>query len=271
MSRICSKVPATAEIADSSGKWYCESPETAPDNSGHRQGASSMIVILTGAGISQESGLPTFRGADGMWENERVEDVATPRAFARNPDRVLRFYNQRRHDLMSPKIKPNAAHLALARLEAECAKPFLLVTQNVDDLHERAGSRNLLHMHGELSKARCTGCGRHFAWETDLSRDLSCPRCKRKGALRPHVVWFEETPLFLDEIDAALARCSRFISIGTSGNVYPAAGFASQARSNGAHVMELNLEPSLGASAFHEGRYGRATAIVPQWVDGILS
>ena len=230
-----------------------------------------MIVILTGAGISQESGIATFRDAGGLWENERIEDVATPRAFAKNPARVLDFYNQRRRQMRSPSIKANAAHHALARLERECGEPVLVVTQNVDDLHERAGTRNLLHMHGELLKARCTRCGKAFQWEEDMFRETPCPKCGKDNSLRPHIVWFEEMPFFMDEISDALAACRLFVSIGTSGNVYPAAGFAQEARQRGAHVLELNLEPSLGASAFHEGRYGKASQVVPAWVEEILA
>jgi NAD-dependent deacetylase len=228
-----------------------------------------MIVILTGAGVSQESGIDTFRQAGGLWEQVNVEDVATPRAFARDPDRVLAFHNDLRRRLQDPRIAPNPAHLALARLEAESREPVLLVTQNVDDLHERAGSRNLLHMHGELLKASCRECLAVQPWERDLTRADACPACGEK-ALRPHVVWFEEMPLHMDEIDKALKRCRLFVSIGTSGNVYPAAGFVRKARKRGARTLELNLEESAGAEAFHQGRYGRASRIVPEWVEEAL-
>lgn len=230
-----------------------------------------MIVILTGAGVSQESGIATFRDSGGLWENVRVEDVATPRAFARNPDRVLDFYNQRRRALLSPEIKPNAAHIALAKLERECMEPVIVITQNVDNLHERAGTEKLIHMHGELLKARCTACKRVFQWEEDILRLTPCPRCGKKASLRPHIVWFEETPLYMDDIGAALSHCRLFVSIGTSGNVYPAAGFVRMARQAGAQTMELNLERSAGAAAFHDGRYGKAGMIVPAWVEGILA
>lgn len=229
-----------------------------------------MIVILTGAGISQESGIATFRDAGGLWENVRVEDVATPRAFAKDPERVLAFYNLRRRHLLSAAVAPHAAHLALARLERELGETVLLVTQNVDDLHERAGSVNLLHMHGELLKARCTHCDAVFRFEGDMSRDDACPKCRRTRTLRPHIVWFEEMPFHMDVIYDALAQCRMFVSIGTSGNVYPAAGFAAEARKNGAHIMELNLEATRGGNIFHEGRYGRAGEIVPAWVDELL-
>ncbi|MDR2892818.1 MAG: NAD-dependent protein deacylase [Deltaproteobacteria bacterium] len=229
-----------------------------------------MIVILTGAGISQESGIATFRDQGGLWENESIEAVATPGGFARDPERVLEFYNQRRRELLGPGIAPNAAHLALARLEAEYQGRILLITQNVDNLHERAGSRNLLHMHGEMLKIRCTRCGAIMQWEKDLHRGDSCPVCAASGGLRPHIVWFEEMPLYMDEIDAALGKCRLFVSIGTSGNVYPAAGFVRAARRAGAHTVELNLERSQGANSFDEGRYGRASQVVPQWVEEVL-
>ena len=227
-------------------------------------------MILTGAGISQESGIATFRDSGGLWENERIEDVATPGGFERNPKRVLAFYNARRKQLLSPDIRPNPAHEALARLERESAEPVLVITQNVDNLHERAGTRNLLHMHGELFKARCTACHAVMQWERDMLDEDGCPGCARTGTLRPHIVWFEEMPLYMEDIEQALGDCRLFVSIGTSGNVYPAAGFARHARHNGAHVVELNLEPSVGAGAFHEGRYGRAGEIVPLWVEEVL-
>jgi len=229
-----------------------------------------MIVILTGAGISQESGIATFRDQGGLWEKVRIEDVATPRAFKRNPGLVYEFYNARRKELLGPGITPNPAHFALARLEKESAAPVLVVTQNVDDLHERAGTKKLLHMHGELLKSRCAACGDVRQWERDLNAADSCPACGQAGHLRPHIVWFEEMPLHLDEIQDALSRCRTFVSIGTSGNVYPAAGFASLARSCGARVVELNLEPSRGADVFHEGRYGPAGQVVPAWVEEAL-
>ena len=230
-----------------------------------------MILVLTGAGISQESGIPTFRDAGGLWEGESIEDVATPRGFARNPDRVLDFYNERRRNLLDPKVAPNAAHLALARLEKEADEEVLLVTQNVDNLHERAGSKNLLHMHGEMLKARCQSCEKVMQWEGDMTRQDACPKCRAKGYLRPHIVWFEEMPLYMPEIEQALNRCRLFVSIGTSGNVYPAAGFVSLARRAGADTLELNLERSLGASQFRDGRYGKASEVVPAWVDEILA
>lgn len=225
-----------------------------------------MIVVLTGAGISKESGIDTFRDAGGLWENERIEDVATPGGFRRNPAKVYDFYNRRRAGLKDPAIQPNAAHMALAELERALPEPVLVVTQNVDNLHERAGSKNLLHMHGELFKARCQACSAVCQWEEDLDGASVCPACGKAGHMRPHIVWFEETPLYMDEILQALASCRRFVSIGTSGNVYPAAGFCRAAAAAGAHTLELNLEPSCNASGFYEGRYGPASQLVPAWV-----
>ncbi|MGD9535736.1 MAG: Sir2 family NAD+-dependent deacetylase [Alphaproteobacteria bacterium] len=229
------------------------------------------IVVLTGAGISKESGLHTFRDPDGIWAQHRIEDVATPEAFARDPGRIHAFYNARRRQLVNSNIAPNAAHLALARLEREWPAPVLVVTQNIDDLHERAGTRALLHMHGELKKARCAACGNTEPEAGDLSVEIACLACGTIGSLRPHVVWFGEMPLYMDEIADALSRCTLFISIGTSGNVYPAAGFVQEARFGaGAHAVELNLEPSLGESLFEEKIYGPATEVVPAYVDELL-
>ena len=222
------------------------------------------IVVLTGAGISAESGLKTFRDNNGLWENHRVEDVATPEAFAANPTLVYRFYNQRRQSL--PETQPNAAHLALMELEHHLGRNFLLVTQNVDNLHERAGNRHLIHMHGELTKARCTRCEHVHRWLQHLDESHECPTRFHIGSLRPHIVWFGEMPLQMEEIYQALADCDMFISIGTSGNVYPAAGFCQAAREYGAKTIELNLEPSVNAHTFDEGRYGPATIVVPDFV-----
>jgi len=231
---------------------------------------SKSIVILTGAGISRESGLATFRDADGIWAKVRIEDVATPEAFRRDPARVQAFYNARRRQLLDPAVAPNAAHLALARLERDWPGDLLVVTQNIDDLHERAGARHVVHMHGELLKARCTGCGRIVPVTEDLTPDLACAGCDGIGTLRPHVVWFGEMPLYMREIDAALATADLFVSIGTSGNVYPAAGFVAQARAAGARTLELNLEPSEGARLFDEARHGPAGLLVPAFVADLL-
>lgn len=231
----------------------------------------ASVVVLTGAGISNESGLETFRDAGGVWSRVRLEDVATPEAFASNPARVQAFYNARRRNLLAPAVQPNAAHRALARLETAWPGRVLIVTQNVDDLHERAGSRNLRHIHGELLKSRCTACGQVASCDTDLSPASVCGACAAVGNLRPHVVWFGEMPFGLEEIYAALAGCDMFVSIGTSGNVYPAAGFVSEAQAGGAHTVELNLEPSSGHSLFDERHYGRAGDIVPQFVERLLA
>ncbi len=232
----------------------------------------ASIVILTGAGISKESGLDTFRDADGIWSKVRWEDVATPEAFARDPERVHAFYNMRRARTRSMDIQPNAAHAALARLEAVWPGQVLIITQNVDSLHEQAGSKNLIHMHGVYGKARCNFCDHVVEWVGDMSVQDVCVGCAHAGGLRPNVVWFGEMPMGLDDIQEALAGCDLFISIGTSGNVYPAAGFVAMTRRlERAHTVELNLEPSSGASLFHETHHGPATAIVPVYVDALLA
>jgi NAD-dependent deacetylase len=232
--------------------------------------AAPDLVILTVAGISRESGLATFRDADGIWATVRIEDVATPEAFARDPARVHGFYNARRAQLRDPAIRPNAAHLALAELEARWPGNFLLVTQNVDDLHDRAGSRRLLHMHGELAKARCRHCGTVQAWPGDLSTEAACPSCGRAGGMRPHVVWFGEMPLHMEEIGAALDRCGIFVAIGTSGQVYPAAGFVAEV-AHRALTIEANLEPTEGTRLFDEAHHGKATEIVPALAARLLA
>ena len=226
------------------------------------------LVILTGAGISAESGLSTFRAADGLWEGHRVEDVASPEGFARDPGLVHRFYNTRRAELDT--VEPNAAHLALAKLEAAWAGNFLLVTQNVDNLHERAGSKRLVHMHGELRKGWCWACDERFAWAGEMSASSPCPSCDNAGHVRPDIVWFGEMPFEMDAIEAALMDCDLFVSIGTSGAVYPAAGFVQTARYRGARTVEINLEPSQGSLFFEERRYGRAGVEVPKWIEEIL-
>ena len=227
------------------------------------------IVILTGAGISKESGLATFRDPDGIWAQYRIEDVATPEAFARAPDRVLDFYNMRRRQAFADNIRPNAAHYALGELEAFWPGKFLLVTQNIDDLHERGGSTNLIHMHGELGKSRCHHCGDIASGLCDLDPGMVCTACAQPGGIRPHVVWFGEMPLEMERIYAALSRCALFISIGTSGNVYPAAGFVQEARVAGALTVELNLEKSEGATLFENAQYGPATEVVTAFVDAL--
>ncbi len=230
------------------------------------------IVILTGAGISKESGLDTFRDPDGIWSQVRLEDVATPEAFERDPVRVHAFYNARRRGLLSGNIQPNAAHQALARLEADWPGEVLLVTQNIDNLHERGGTKNLIHMHGEILQACCRRCRKVSSWATDMDLDTVCPACGRAGDLRVNVVWFGEMPFDMDRIFSALEVCDLFVSVGTSGSVYPAAGFVQEVRSAGqAHTVELNLEPSDGHSLFAERHYGPASRIVPEFVDRMLS
>jgi NAD-dependent deacetylase len=228
----------------------------------------SRIVVLTGAGISAESGVPTFRDSGGLWEGHSVEDVATPEGFERDPATVLRFYDARRRAAAS--ALPNAAHRALSRLEGALGDSLLVVTQNVDDLHERAGSRNLVHMHGELRRALCAACGARPQWGGDLDGRPPCPECGER-MLRPDVVWFGELPYELDRIENAVVACDVFASIGTSGAVYPAAGYVALAAAFGARTVELNLEPTDAAVPFDEARIGRATEIVPVWVDEIVS
>ncbi len=237
----------------------------------HSPEKNAFIVVLTGAGISQESGLETFRDPDGIWSKVRIEDVATPEAFARDPDAVHAFYNMRRARHKVAKANPNAAHTALARLEAEWPGDVLVVTQNVDSLHEAGGTKNIIHMHGVHSKARCNFCQHTVDWEGDMSTADVCEGCGEAGGLRPNVVWFGEMPMELDRIQAALVECDVFVSIGTSGNVYPAAGFVSIVRQIGrAHTVELNLERPVGADLFDEGHYGPATEMVPAFVDRML-
>ena len=226
------------------------------------------IVILTGAGLSAESGLGTFRDKDGLWSKYDLAEVATPEGFARNPEKVHAFYNLRK--TIHADVEPNTAHRALARLEQNYPGEVLIVTQNIDELHESAGSRRLIHMHGELYKALCAHCGDRRAWRDALSTDLVCQSCNAVGGMRPDVVWFGEMPYQMDEIAESLATCDLFISIGTSGTVYPAASFVMDARQADAHTVELNLEPSEGASMFAEAHHGKATEIVPTFVDRLL-
>ena len=256
------------------------------------------IVILTGAGVSAESGLATFRGPDGLWEGHRVEDVATPEAFARDPALVHSFYDARRARL--EEVEPNAAHRALARLDAEWPGELLIVTQNVDDLHERAGAKRLLHMHGELTSGWCIACNQRFPWEGPMSPRAARPEpveglsssadsgegqsfdklrtngnicrvCATEGQVRPDIVWFAEMPYEMERIDEALMKADLFVSIGTSGAVYPAAGFVQTAKYCGARTLEINLEPSQGSIFFDERRYGPASVEVPKWVDELVA
>lgn len=229
------------------------------------------IVVLTGAGISAESGLRTFRADDGLWEDHRVEDVCTPQAFARDPGLVQRFYDMRRAATLA--AEPNAAHRALARLDAEWPMDddhaLLIVTQNIEDLHERAGAERVLHMHGEVLNAWCVACGERHPWRDSLLGGPPCPVCG-EAALRPDIVWFGEMPYRMDEIFAALARADLFVSIGTSGAVYPAAGFVQEAAARGAQTLELNLERSQGSGWFDDSRLGPAGELVPRWVEEVL-
>ncbi len=231
----------------------------------------SNVFILTGAGISAESGLSTFRDKGGLWSKYKIEDVASIEGYERDPQRVLDFYNLRRN--AHGDVKPNAAHVALAKLQshwAEHGAAVTICTQNIDNLHERAGSKRVIHMHGELAKVRCHDCGDISLADGDLSINLGCASCDRIGGMRPHVVWFGETPLGMDDIYEALAASNLFVSIGTSGSVYPAAGFVRAAREAGMPTMEINLEPSENASAFDVARYGKASEAVPLWVDEMI-
>jgi NAD-dependent deacetylase len=227
----------------------------------------SNIVVLTGAGISAESGLATFRGPGGLWEGHRVEDVCTPEALVTDAELVHRFYDDRRAALAS--VEPNAAHRALARLDAEWQGSLLIVTQNVDDLHERAGARRLIHMHGELLSALCASCGDRGPWAGRLPPGTACGACDSLS-LRPDIVFFGEMPYAMETIDAAIRDCDLFVSIGTSGAVYPAAGFVQTARYVGAATLELNLDPSAGSLYFDETRIGPAGLLVPEWVETLL-
>lgn len=224
------------------------------------------IVVLTGAGISAESGIATFRGPGGLWEGHRVEDVCTPQALARDPELVHRFYDLRREALAT--VEPNAAHHALAKLDKEWLGELLIVTQNVDDLHERAGAKRLLHMHGELKSALCAGCEGRRPWQTSLPPGTACPACG--SPLRPDIVFFGEMPYQMDTIERTLASADLFVSIGTSGAVYPAAGFVQTAKYHGARTLEINLDRSEGSGWFHESRRGPAGQLVPEWVDSLL-
>ncbi len=230
------------------------------------------IVVLTGAGISAESGLATFRGTGGLWEGHRFEDVATPGAFARDPIMVHRFYNMRRRQLREESVQPNAAHQALARLEREWPGEVLVITQNVDDLHERAGSSRIIHMHGELTRCRCGQCRSEFQWIEDVTIGTPCPSCGAAGGVRPAIVWFGEMPIEMEAIEEALLDCDLFAAIGTSGLVYPAAGFVALVNAAGrAHTVEINLEASAARDDFVEHRAGAASQLVPQWVDALLA
>ncbi|MEO1239462.1 MAG: NAD-dependent deacylase [Pseudomonadota bacterium] len=225
------------------------------------------IVVLTGAGVSAESGLGTFRDAGGLWSKYPLEEVATPEGFQADPAKVHGFYNARRANALG--ASPNAAHIALARLAKAPEIDLTLVTQNIDDLHERAGSIGVIHMHGQIMRALCAACGHR--WDAPATMDPAdpCPACGAPRT-RPDVVWFGEILYHMDEIAAALARSDVFVSIGTSGTVYPAAGFVAEAAHHGAETIEINLEPSDGQDLFDRRILGPATQTVPAWVDRLL-
>ena len=228
------------------------------------------IVILTGAGISAESGIQTFRAQDGLWENHKIEDVATPEGFQRDPDLVQAFYNKRRKGLQSPDIEPNAAHKALGELEKRLEGKVTVITQNIDNLHARGGSEKVINMHGELLKARCSESNQVIEHKEDILTGELCHCCQIPAQMRPHIVWFGEMPLRMGDIYSALEEADLFISIGTSGVVYPAAGFVHDAKMHGAHTIEINLEPSAVESEFVEKRYGKASIEVPKLVSELL-
>lgn len=225
----------------------------------------NSIVVLTGAGISAESGLKTFRDNNGLWENHSIEEVATPEAYKANPTLVHRFYNQRRLQLLEPSLKPNSAHYALTEFQQQFSGNLSIITQNVDNLHERSGSKNIIHMHGELSKITCTLSGKRFDCQGEITIHSQCACCGVAGTLRPDIVWFGEVPKSMDLIESLLASCDLFISIGTSGTVYPAAGFKQVAKAFGAKTVELNLEPSSRDTGFDEYQHGLASEVVPNY------
>ncbi|MGB1390307.1 MAG: NAD-dependent deacylase [Paracoccaceae bacterium] len=225
------------------------------------------IVILTGAGISAESGLGTFRDKDGLWTKYPLEDVATPEGFARDPALVQAFYNDRRKG--AAEAQPNAAHFALARLQADWHGEVVIVTQNVDGLHEAGGALDVIHMHGELAQALCAFCGHRWPAPAEMAVNEPCPSCNGPGG-RPDVVWFGEIPYHMDRILQHLDEADLFVAIGTSGQVYPAAGFVQEAASRGIPRLEMNLDPSETSPVFTEHRIGKATKTVPAWVREML-
>lgn len=227
------------------------------------------IVILTGAGVSAESGLATFRDSDGLWEQHDPMEIATPEAFERDPALVYRFYNARKSQLQ--EVLPNAAHNHLAQLQREFSGEVFLVTQNVDDLHERGGSEQVCHMHGELHSMLCTHCSQRMVATANYDAASPCPRCTREGGLRPDIVWFGEVPYHMEEIAQRIADCDLFIAIGTSGVVYPAAGFVREALMAGAMTVEVNKEISEVTDYFHQQRQGAATVEVAALVGELLA
>jgi len=235
------------------------------------EGYKPKVLILTGAGISAESGIKTFRDSNGLWENHSIEEVATPEGFANNPDLVYRFYTQRRAQLLNGEVSANQAHFALAKLEQYLGDELIVVTQNVDNLHGQGGSKNVLHMHGELLSAKCCLSGEKVAGMRQLNANSRCACCQPSSPMRPDIVWFGEIPYHMAVIEDHLYNCDIFVSIGTSGNVYPAAGFVAAASQFGAYTIELNLEPSEGASMFDEQHSGAASVLVPRFVERLLS
>ena len=233
-------------------------------------GSDFNIVILTGAGISAESGIQTFRGSDGLWCGHRIEDVATPEAFMRNPALVHQFYNERRQGLLNDDVHPNPAHKALSDLQQNWEGDVTIITQNIDDLHERGGAHNVIHMHGEILKSFCSFCREKTEQIKDSSIQDICSACQKPAGMRPDIVWFGEMPYHMDKIERELMDCDLFLSIGTSGNVYPAAGFVRMATHAGAKTLEINLEPSLNAHEFTDGIYGKAGQEIPRFVSQLL-
>lgn len=261
--------PRRATSGDFSFRSFCTGGDGAR-NGAMKLSPQSHIAVLTGAGISKESGLDTFRDTDGIWHRYSLEDVCTPEGFKRNPVLVHDFYNQRRQQLLGSAIAPNAAHTALAALEEAWPGKFTLITQNIDNLHERAGSKNILHMHGELLRVRCSTCSHSLLTVEQSTIDDICRACAVKGRMRPDIVWFNEMPYHMDVIEKALIDADLFVAIGTSGTIYPAAGFRMLAAQFGASTVEVNLEPSGQANYFTHGFYGPATAQVPLFVSQIM-
>ena len=226
------------------------------------------IVFLTGAGISAESGLATFRSENGLWNNHRVEDVATIEAYLRNPDYVHQFYNDMRPELF--KAEPNPAHLAITDLQSNYPAQIDIVTQNVDTLHEKAGNKNIYHIHGQINQIVCLNCGHVFETWGDISSEDKCEKCGVVGMLKPNIVFFGENLLYMDKVDNLLKSCDLFISIGTSGVVYPAAGFVQIAKMFGADTIELNMEQTSNNRLFDRHIYGPAGTTLPALVQELI-
>lgn len=227
------------------------------------------ILILTGAGVSAESGLATFRDADGLWNNHKVEDVATIEAFERNPEFVHQFYNEMKPELLH--AKPNPAHLALAKLEQEYPGEVNIITQNVDTLHEKAGSQKVCHIHGQINQAVCLNCGNVLETWDDVDTQTVCPHCHVAGMMKPNIVFFGESLLYMDKAAHLLSNCDLFVSVGTSGVVYPAAGFVQTAKYRGAETYEFNLEAASNNYLFDKHIYGKCGKTLPEFVDKLLA